>query len=184
MNTKTTEPMKKHLKLPKDCLRTIILFPTSTYITDIKQTFLFKFFSHLLIASQKGLQNYMNSMNYTNQLNYYFDQNNNILRNPIWLTHRVLKHPFAYTISLISIFLITLNSPSDANTNQFNIKNFLKNPIHSATIDVFIHSEKQIYQSEIDKIKINKNKIKSARPGVSRISLLLHKSFTQINRKE
>jgi hypothetical protein len=172
MNSITTKVVKNHLNLPKDFLRTKILSPTTINITDKEQTFLFKSLGDLLIASRIDLQNYMNSINYKNQLNCILNSNSNILQSPFWLNNRMLKHTLAYTSSLISQYKIRLDTPNERIETQYNITNLLKKPINVATMDGFKQSG--ITDTRfIDNLDENNSKIifQSTRPSTCRINL-------------
>jgi hypothetical protein len=110
MNTIMTKVIKNHLNLPKDFLQTIILSPTAINKSNIERTYLFKSLGDLLIGIHINSQNYMNSINYINQLNYCLNSNSNTLQSLVWLNHRMLKHPLAYTSSLMTQNKITLDA--------------------------------------------------------------------------
>jgi hypothetical protein len=140
MNTITSMVFKQSLRLPKDFLRFLILSPTGIGITDMDEAYLFKLLADLPIASQPSSQNHQIAENFANQHSFYLNTNSNILKNPIWLNNRMLRHSFAYTQSLMSQYKLSIGEPKPLKSTCNNITNKLTKPINMFTLKALKHS--------------------------------------------
>jgi hypothetical protein len=140
MNTITSMVLKYSLRLSKDFPRSLNLSPTGIGITDMEEAYLFKSLGDLLVASQPNLQNYTIAKNFKKQLGFHLNTNSNILKNPIWLNNRLLRHSFAYTQSLISQYKLSIGEPNSHEITLNNITNRMCKPINLFTLEALKHS--------------------------------------------
>jgi hypothetical protein len=106
----------------------------------MEEAYLFKSLGNLLITSQPGLQNYPIAKNFEKQLGYYLNTNSNILKNPIGLYDRMLRHLFAYTQSLMSQYKLSIGEPNSHEITRNNITNRLCKSINKFTLNALKHS--------------------------------------------
>jgi hypothetical protein len=106
----------------------------------MEEAYLFKSLGNLLIASQLSSQNYSIAKNFEKQLGLYLYTNSNMLKNSIWLNDRMLRHSFAYTQSLMSLYKLSIGIPKPHEITHNNITNKLTKSINTFTLKALKHS--------------------------------------------
>jgi hypothetical protein len=132
--------LKHSLGLPQDFPRSCILSLTRIGITDMEEAYLLKSLGDLLIASQTCSHNYPIAKNFKKPLGSYLNTNSNILKSPIWLNNRMLRHLFAYTQSFLSQYKLSIGELNSHEITRNNITNRLFKPINTFTVKALKHS--------------------------------------------